>query len=250
VGGGLAGFLGAPSGSIDQSQSSETTLASGSATSVVADQFTQFAITASQALEAERSIVVSTFEESEHRTSTERVFRNDNDCYAVTYYIRRVLEVYEPSTRVVNIEWRADAGNASPFRSVRDFTGVNDDIRRTIESAVQFAPRVGDVRRDHRFITIPTDGTIAETELAYCSSCEPMREAAMRMELEQKRLDTRTLCLQTDAFAQELELGDGVRHAAALAAFRTTNGGTLPAVHEAQPVLATPAMPALAPPVR
>ncbi len=245
VGGGLAGFLGAPSGGVDQSQSAETTVASGSAASFVGEQFTQFAITASQSLEAERSIVVSTFEEAENRSATERVFKNANDCYAVTYYIRRVLEVYEASTRVVSIEWKQDGSNNAAFRSVNDLAGVGGDVRNMIETALRVGPRIGETRRDHRFITIPTDGTIAETELAYCSSCEPMREAGMRMELEQKRLETRTLCLQTDAFAQELELGDGVRRAAALAAFRVSANGVFRPQTDMH-TLAAPAIPAIA----
>jgi len=43
------------------------TVASGASTRTASEQFTQLAVTASQAIEAERSLVVSTFEEQEHQ---------------------------------------------------------------------------------------------------------------------------------------------------------------------------------------
>ncbi len=63
----------------------------------VSEQFAQNAVTAAQATEAERSIVVSRFEEAEHADHDRRTLRNDNHCHAVTYFVRRVNEVYEVS---------------------------------------------------------------------------------------------------------------------------------------------------------
>ena len=202
VGGGLAGFFGAPSGSFDSSTLAETTIATGASVSAASETFAQFAMTASQALETERSIVVSTFEETEHQSTTQRVFKNDNQCHAVTYYIRRVNELYESTTRVVSVEWRL---GETPFRSTKDVAGLNNDLMRVLHDALRDAPRVGDSITDRRHVTIPTDGTLFETELAYCSSCEPIREAQMRIELERQRLETRQLCLKTDAMALEVE---------------------------------------------
>lgn len=202
VGGGLAGFFGAPSGGIDTSNTAETTIATGASASAASETFVQFAMTASQAMESERSIVISTFEEAEHQQTTQRTFRNDNQCHSVTYYIRRVNELYESTTRVVSIEWRL---GDTPFRSTKDVAGVNNDLSRVLHDALRDAPRAGDAVTDRRHITIPTDGTLFETELAYCSSCEPIREAEMRIALERQRLETRQLCLRTDALALEVE---------------------------------------------
>ena len=96
----------------------------------MAEQFTQIAVTASQAIEAERSLVVSRFEENEHQTTTERILQNDNHCYAVTYYVRRVNEVYAVHTRVASIEWRLGDG---AWRSFDDTEGVSDGIRKLLE---------------------------------------------------------------------------------------------------------------------
>ena len=137
MGGGLAGFFGAPSGEIDKSSVSESTLATGAAVKAVSEQFTQFAVTASQSLEAERSIVISTFEEQEHIGTTQRTFRNDNHCYAVTYYVRRVMELYETMTRVLSVEWRAGAQGEGrgPFRAARDTSAVSGELRQRLGQA-------------------------------------------------------------------------------------------------------------------
>lgn len=66
AGGGLAGFFGAPKASGSLEQELASTVASGSSVRTVSEQFSQLAITASQAIEAERSLVVSRYEEQEH----------------------------------------------------------------------------------------------------------------------------------------------------------------------------------------
>ena len=203
VGGGLAGFFGAPSGSFDTSSTSETTVASGASVRVASEQFSQFAATASQAMEAERSIVISSFEEQDSQATTQRKLKNDNHCYAVTYYIRRVMELYESTSRVIAVEWRLSAN--SPFRSTRDVAGVPNEVQKRLQDVLRDAPRVGESVTDRRHITIPTDGTLYETELAHCSSCEPIREAEMRIDVERRRLDTRRICLETEALALEVE---------------------------------------------
>jgi thermitase len=154
-------------------------------------------------MEAERSIVISSFEEEEHRSTTQRTFKNDNHCYSVTYYIRRVNELYEAMSRVIAVEWRLSAN--SPFRSTRDVAGVPNEVQKRLQDVLREAPRPGEALTDRRHITIPTDGTLYETELAYCSSCEPMREAEMRMDVERRRLDTRRICLETESFSLEVE---------------------------------------------
>ncbi len=202
AGGGLAGFFGAPQVKGETGVDTQTTVASGSSTTTVAEQFTQIAVTASQAIEAERSLVVSRFEESEHQTTTERTLQNDNHCYAVTYYVRRVNEVYAVHTRVASIEWRLGDG---AWRSFDDTDGLSDGIRKLLEQIRRQLPKPGDRREDARQITLPTDGTLYEAELAHCSSCEPMREAEEMIRLERMRLGARRECLQTELLELELE---------------------------------------------
>jgi hypothetical protein len=200
AGGGLAGFLGAPQVDVETSVTAETTVASGAAVQTASEQFSQFATTASQATDAERSLVISSFEDAEHSQTTVRSLHNDNDCYAVTYFVRRVNEVYQATTRVVAIDWRRDDG---PWRSATDLAG-EAEVAKMLKTL--HLPKVGEeVVADHRQITLPTDGTLYEAELAHCSSCEPMREVEHEIALEEMRLQARRACLELELLALELE---------------------------------------------
>jgi thermitase len=203
AGGGLAGFFGAPSARGEFSTEVETTVASGASVRTASEQFTQNALTAAQSTEAERSVVVSRFEEAEHREATSRKFRNDNHCHAITYFVRRVNEVYEAHTRVESLEWRL--GEGAPWRSVDDLDDLPDDLRERLERLLRDLPRAGDERRDRRSVTLPTDGTLYEAELAHCSSCEPEREAEVLIDVELQRLESRRRCLEVELLALELE---------------------------------------------
>ena len=202
VGGGLAGAFGLPSGSTQSSEDSESISASGASSQRVNEQFTQIAVTSAQATEAERSVVISTFEDNEHQETTRRTLHNANECYAVTYYVRRVNEVYETATRVASVEWRVDGG---PWREIDDLDNVPGTIREAIEQALKKLPKRGAAARGQREITLPTDGTLYEAELAHCSSCEPSREEAMRIELEVARLAARRACLEAELLELELD---------------------------------------------
>jgi thermitase len=212
----------------------------------VSETFVQFATTASQAMEAERSIVISSFEEEEHRSTTQRTFKNDNHCYAVTYYIRRVNELYESTSRVVTVEWRLSSDGS--FRSTRDLANVPNEVQKRLQEVLRDAPRPGESLTDRRHITIPTDGTLYETELAYCSSCEPMREAEMRMDVERRRLDTRRFCLETEAMALEVERRRTlVAQGSSLALLGAGTTGALPPVASTVPALTAPGTPGVPP---
>ena len=202
AGGGLAGFFGAPSVSTDVTVAGETTVATGASVTAASDDFVSFGRTSSQSLEAERAVVVSTYEDAESRDVTVRHLRNDNHCYAVTYYVRRVNEVYETATRVAAVEWTT---GQEPWRAIGDLAGVPAALRRLIADLAKGAPKPGDERRDERRVTLPTDGVVYEGELAHCSSCEPVREAQELAGLELLRLRARRECLETEVLALELE---------------------------------------------
>ncbi len=203
VGGGLAGFFGAPSGTLHNSSSSESRNAAGFSASTAAETFSQFAVTASQSLEAERSVVVSTFEDAEHRESTQRTLKNANPCYAITYFVRRVMEVYQLTTQVIAIDWRV--ASQEDWHSIDDTAELTDAQKKVLGEILKGGPAVGQEARNRRQITIPTDGTLYEAELAHCSSCDPMREAALHIELEAARVEARRRCLEAELLALEVE---------------------------------------------
>lgn len=203
AGGGLAGFLGAPTVKGEFGVDTESSVASGGSVRTASEQFSQLALMASQAMEAERSTVVSTFEEQEHVSTTARTLKNHNHCYAVTYYVRRVNEVYEVHSRIESIEWRLGDGGA--WRSANDLNGVSDVLRKLIAEMLRELVKDGQVTRDARSITLPTDGTLYEAELAHCASCEPVLLAEANVRLEQLRLMARRACLETELLEMEVE---------------------------------------------
>ena len=82
-----------------------------------------------------------------------------------------------------------------PGGTFDDLDAVPDAIRKQFQELGKVLPKCGEVAVDSRPVTLPTDGTLYEKELAHCSSCEPTLEAAEKMRLEQLRLTTRRACL-------------------------------------------------------
>ena len=151
----------------------------------VFESFRHVAEISSQAVETERSIVVSTFEENVSVDTTFRKLRNANHCHAVTYFIRRVFEVYCLSTRLVGIEAQI-GGNWIDINAVPD--ALRDAILKQLGPVI-----VGQVSRRSTEIAIPTDGLLYEAELAHCSSCEPELEKRIGLELKKLALEVELL---------------------------------------------------------
>ena len=146
--------------------------------------------------------MISSFEDTEHQQTTQRTMRNDNHCYTVTYFVRRVMEVYESSSRIESVEWRLDQ---APWRSIDDIADASDAVRKALERVQRDLPRPGEQSRDRRRVTLPTDGALYEPELAHCSSCEPMAEARVQIDLKLARLQARRACLETELLALEVD---------------------------------------------
>jgi len=201
VGGGLAGALGFPSGSASTqvSVTDHTQLRVGS----VSESFNQSVFQASQMTHAERSVVVSNFEEKDVANVTARIIHNDNECRAVTYFVRKVVELYAISTRVSDISYRIIAENIPPdWHSINDIGWLPPDVQSQIKNTLQLLPPVGQVVERPRPISLPTDGTVYDPELAHCCSCEPERAAAISIRLEKQKAEALKECLE----AQQLEL--------------------------------------------
>jgi thermitase len=166
----------------------------------VSENFSHVAQTSSLAVESERSIVVSTFEDRESVHSTARTLKNDNDCRAITYYIRRVFEVYSISTKIVSVE--VLVGNqwleveATP-------PAIQEAIKKFLEKT-----GVGNSHDPNVEISLPTDGLLYEAEQAHCCSCECEKEAKIRLELEKLQLENLNMRLEADRRQKRLDAGD------------------------------------------
>lgn len=166
----------------------------------VSEAFSHVAHTSSLAVETERSIVVSTFEDRESVHSTARTLRNDNDCRAVTYFIRRVFEVYQLSTKIVGIE--IHLGNqwvdlAATPAAIQEF------VKKFLEKTGLDSSHDPNVE-----IALPTDGLLYEAEQAHCCSCECEREAKTRLELEKLQLENLQMRLEAERRRKLLDAGN------------------------------------------
>jgi len=204
AGGGLGGLLGLPSGSasVQGSVSDHTVLQVGAAS----DQFSQSVAQASLLTHAERSVVVSTYEDKETADITARTIQNDNDCRAVTYFVRKVVELYTIGTAVAGISYRIIAPNVPPdWHSLNDVAWLPKAVQDEIKQVLHLLPKVGEVVERPKPISLPTDGTVYDPELAHCCSCEPEREAAMRISLEKQKAESLKACLESQLMELELE---------------------------------------------
>jgi thermitase len=193
-GGGLAGLFGAPSGTV--STSSSSTDHNQVSVGFVSDQFNQSVSQASLLTHAERSVVVSTFEDTETANVTVRTISNENECRAVTYFVRQVVELFSVSTAVYDITYRViAAGVPAEWHSLDDVEGLPDGAVKALKRARELLPRLGDTAERPRLVSIPTDGTVYDPELANCCSCEPerahrasLRDALLELEIERRKL--------------------------------------------------------------
>jgi hypothetical protein len=193
-GGGLAGLFGAPSGTI--STSSSSTDSKQVSVGFVSDQFNQSVHQASLLTHAERSVVVSTFEDKETADVTVRTIRNDNECRAVTYFVRQIVELFSIATTVYEITYRVIApGMPAEWHALDDVESLPDALVEALKQARELLPRLGDTVERPRPVSIPTDGTVYDPELAKCCSCEPERahrgslqDQLLELEIERRKL--------------------------------------------------------------
>lgn len=171
----------------------------------VSESFQQLMLSATQQVDAERSLVVSTYEERDTQDITARTIENHNPCRAVTYFVRCVLECYELHTRVREITWRRRGVRGERWRPLDDLGGLDDAARKRFKSLLDELPRVGAEVRAPTAFTVPTDGALYEAELAHCSSCEPARQVEVGLKLELAKSEARKACLEAELVAMEVE---------------------------------------------
>ena len=203
-GGGLAGALGFPSGSASKQTSvtDHTQLRIGS----VAQTFNQSVFQASQMTHAERSVVISNYEETEVANITRRTIQNDNECRAVTYFIRKIMELWALSSKVLEISYRIVAPNLpAEWHSLDDLAWLPAVLQTQVKDAAKNLPKVDEVVVAPRPISLPTDGTVYDPELAHCCSCEPQREAAIQIRLEKQKAEALKACLEVQQLELELK---------------------------------------------
>jgi hypothetical protein len=190
------------------SSSNSSSSSSSSSTSVqaAASQFAQVATEASQYTDLQRSITVSSYEDAESVNVTSRVIQNDNQCRAVTYFVRKVLDVYVATTTVVAISVRVIEGNAvSSWLTPAQENQLKGAALAVVKKILSGLPKIGDRLEVGDVITVPTDGVVYDPELAHCCTCDPEREESIRIKLERERAEAIKTAVEARLLEQEVQ---------------------------------------------
>jgi hypothetical protein len=99
------------SGGGGTSSSSSSSSGVDLSTQTSANQFLSVAQQAAQYTDLQRSITVSSYEDTQTVSTTQRTLVNNNFCYAVTYFVRKVLDVYVSTTKVTAVTFQVTADN-------------------------------------------------------------------------------------------------------------------------------------------
>lgn len=203
--------------------SSSTDTANVTATRDVSDQFSSTLRQASQYTEMQRSITVSTYEDSETIDTTKRVLVNPNKCYAVNYFVRRVLDVYEFSTKLAEVTFEIATGRYDSGPLTPDQIGqVPANLRGAVKAALASVPDIGETVDHPTRISIPTDGVIYLPELAHCCAQDPALETASLIALEREKGEAQKAALEVQLMALEAQRRQALLAAGTLDPFTPT----------------------------
>jgi len=97
------------------------------------------------------------------------------------------------------VSYRVIAPGVPPdWHSLNDLAWLPPAIQTQIKNTIKLLPKVGDVIDRPQPITLPTDGSVYDPELAHCCSCEPERAAAIMIRLEAAKAAAHKACLETE----------------------------------------------------
>ena len=222
-GGGFNLFgLGGASTSSSKSSSSGSSSAVDLSTQTSANQFLSLAQQASQYTDLQRSITISSYEDTETVSTTQRTVVNNNICYAVTYFVRKVLDVYVITTKVTAVTFQVTAANyVSPVLTPAQIGLLPAQYQKAVEAALKGLPTVGEVIEQPTVLTVPTDGVVYDPELAHCCALDPELEEAARIKLEREQAETQKIGLQIQLMALEVQRRQALLAAGTLTPFET-----------------------------
>jgi hypothetical protein len=222
-GGGFNLFgLGGASTSSGKSSSSGSSSAVDLSTQTSANQFLSLAQQAAQYTDVQRSITISSFEDSETVSTTQRTVVNNNICYAVTYFVRKVLDVYVSTTKVTAVTFQVTAGNyVSPVLTPAQIGQLMAQYRTAVAAILKGLPTVGEVIEQPTVLTVPTDGVVYDPELAHCCALDPALEQAARIKMEREQAEAQKVGLEIQLMALEVQRRQALLAAGTLTPFET-----------------------------
>jgi hypothetical protein len=213
---GIFSIGGGGSGSTSSSSSSAVDLS----TQTSASQFLSLAQQAAQYTDLQRSITVSSYEDSETVSTTQRTLVNNNRCYAVTYFVRKVLDVYESTTTVTSVTFQVTAGNyVSGVLTPAQVGQVETPYRPAVVAILKGLPTVGEVTQQPTVLSVPTDGVVYDPELAHCCALDPELDQAELIKLEREQAEAQRIGLQVQLMALEVQRRQALLAAGTLTPF-------------------------------
>jgi len=109
--------------------------------------------------------------------------------------VRRAFTRAPPDARPPGVVWH----------SLDDLAWLPAVLQTQVKDAAKNLPKVDEVVVAPRPISLPTDGTVYDPELAHCCSCEPQREAAIQIRLEKQKAEALKACLELQQLELELK---------------------------------------------
>lgn len=211
------GVLGFGGGGESSSSSSTTKQMQTQSSS---DQFLSLAQQSSTYTDAQRSLTVSTYEDSETVSTTQRTLTNPNRCHAVNYFVRKVMDVYRLTTRVTSVTFQVKAANfTSPVLTPDELNQLPAALRAQVAALLAPLPKVGDTTEQPTVVAVPTDGVVYDPELSHCCSLDPELEQAERIKLERDQAEAQKLGLEVQLMALEVQRRQALLASGSLEAF-------------------------------
>jgi hypothetical protein len=217
--------IGGGGGSANSSSSSSAVDLSSQTSS---DQFFGLAQQASQYTDLQRSVTISSFEDSETVSTTQRTLVNNNRCYAVNYFVRKVLDVYVATTKVTAVTFQVTAGSyTSPILTPAQIGQVRAQYRAAVAAILQGQPKVAEVIQQPTTLTVPTDGVVYDPELSHCCAQDPVLEQADMIKLEREQAEAQKIGLEIQLMALEVQRRQALLAAGTLTPFAPATSTTV-----------------------
>jgi len=222
-GGGFNIFgLGGASTSSGNSSGSSSSSGVDLSTQTSANQFLSLAHQASQYTDLQRSITISSYEDSQTVSTTQRTLVNNNVCYAVTYFVRKVLDVYVSTTKVVAVTFQVTVDNyVSSVLTPAQIGLLPAQYQAAVTAILKGVPAVGEVIEQPTVLTVPTDGVVYDPELAHCCAQDPELDEANRIKLEREQAEAQKIGLEIQLMALEVQRRQALLAAGTLTPFET-----------------------------
>jgi thermitase len=193
-------------------------------TQSVSSDFNATAQTSAQNTDMLRSVTISSYEDSDTVSTTQRTLENNNVCYAVNYFVRKVQDVYVATTRVTSVVVQLSTiGVLDPTPlTPAQIQELEKDFPGTFASTVEALPKVGDTVENPSVVAVPTEGVVYDPELAHCCAQDPELEAASMVKVAREQAEAQKVGLELQLMALEVQRRQALLAANTLDPFEPT----------------------------